>query len=459
MAAPLLLISSLHLAVGDLPVVTVLHGDVKAKPGDCQSWWCPQLLVTNANTTILSAQCKSPPPGKINPNTQLWIRSSDAGQTWTAPAKRPFFGTDVGQPVYSRRTSTVLWLGNAGQTAATEFLPTPKLDMTSPSCGPMDLCWASQLPRPSAKQLEACASRITRSTDDGVTFSVPQLVRVNNSLGPHYTGGDINHGIEIQRGPFAGRLALAHHLGGCRAMPSPNEQVEKDGRGRPRQTPGVDGAYTRVYVLYSDDHGLNWSAGQLLPVGWTESQLAEMSNGSLVSSTSCDSPVCIGNVTPAACAQLMTGRMDGAPWWPGSGPDHHYNKTNVMNRNRGFARSDDGGRTWRYAASSCWLDCKHGLPYRRAELFSRWFSDVWYLSARKGDRQPEIGILDTFVNEALTSSASTMYWAHPQNVNRTRSNYTLHSSSDGGASWTFVNRVYAGGAGYSDAIVVRCADD
>ena len=33
MAAGLLLISSLQLAVGDLPVVTVLHGDVKAKPG------------------------------------------------------------------------------------------------------------------------------------------------------------------------------------------------------------------------------------------------------------------------------------------------------------------------------------------------------------------------------------------------------------------------------------------
>ena len=124
---------------------------------------------------------------------------------------------------------------------------------------------------------------------------------------------------------------------------------------------------------------------------------------------------------------LMTSRMDGAPWWPGSGQDHHYNKTNILNRNRGFARSDDGGHTWQ---------------------------EVWYLSARPGDRQAEIGIHDTFVNEALTSSATRMYWAHPQNISRTRSNYTLHSSSNGGASWDFVNRVYGGGAGYSDAIVV-----
>lgn len=166
----LALAASLLLAA-DLPIVTVLHGDIKAKAGACQSWWCPQLVVTNANTTILSAQCKSPPPGKINPDTQLWIRSSDAGQSWTAPTKRPFFGTDVGQPVYSRRTSTVLWLGGAGQKAVEweqQGDEPEQQQLVSPSCGPLDLCWASQLPQPTAKQLAACSSLITRSTDTTV---------------------------------------------------------------------------------------------------------------------------------------------------------------------------------------------------------------------------------------------------------------------------------------------------
>jgi hypothetical protein len=76
------------------------------------------------------------------------------------------------------------------------------------------------------------------------------------------------------------------------------------------------------------------------------------------------------------------------------------------------------------------------------------------LSARPGDRQADIGIHDKFVDEALTSSASTMYWAHPQSTSRSRSSYTLHSSSNGGATWDFASRVYGGGAGYSDAIVV-----
>merc|ERR1711862_1053939 len=39
-----------------------------------------------------------------------------------------------------------------------------------------------------------------------------------------------------------------------------------------------------------------------------------------------------------------------------------------------------------------------------------------------------------------------------------RSNYTLHKSIDSGASWQFVNRIYGGGSGYSDAHVLPDGD-
>ena len=81
------------------------------------------------------------------------------------------------------------------------------------------------------------------------------------------------------------------------------------------------------------------------------------------------------------------------------------------------------------------------------------------------NRQPDLAAATC--DNALCSeptSTGTMYWAKPGNVTGARSNYTLHSSQDGGASWDFVDRVYAGGAGYSDATVVpdgqggfRCA--
>merc|ERR1712190_382787 len=46
-----------------------------------------------------------------------------------------------------------------------------------------------------------------------------------------------------------------------------------------------------------------------------------------------------------------------------------------------------------------------------------------------------------------------LYWGKPGSLTGDRSNYTLHHSWDGGASWEFVDRVYPGGAGYSDAVV------
>ena len=70
--------------------------------------------------------------------------------------------------------------------------------------------------------------------------------------------------------------------------------------------------YFRSVVLFSDDQGTSWTVGQLLPQGWTECQVAEMSNGSL----------------------LMTSRMYGPPYL--SSPPKR------TDRRRGFARSDDG---------------------------------------------------------------------------------------------------------------------
>ena len=73
----------------------------------------------------------------------------------------------------------------------------------------------------------------------------PRVMQVNNSIGPHYGGNGLNHGIQIQNGPHKGRLAFAERF----------------------DCPGVDESapYWRSYVLYSDDEGKTWTTGQLLP--------------------------------------------------------------------------------------------------------------------------------------------------------------------------------------------------
>jgi hypothetical protein len=98
--------------------------------------------------------------------------------------------------------------------------------------------WAHQLPPLTAAQLAKCETGLARSTDEAGTWSAPELLVVNNSLGPHYGGGGLNHGIQIRRGPHAGRLAMARRLNCKAVMGDHNEQQ-----------------YFHSFVLYSDDDG------------------------------------------------------------------------------------------------------------------------------------------------------------------------------------------------------------
>jgi hypothetical protein len=124
---------------------------------------------------------------------------------------------------------------------------------------------------------------------------------VNGSVGPHYIGGGINHGIELQRGKHAGRLVFARRF---------------DGALRLRGDPSDLTPYMRSFILFSDDNGATFTVGQLLPASWTECEVAELKNGSL----------------------LMTARIEGCVAAYGR-------NTTSCGHERGFARSDDGEHT------------------------------------------------------------------------------------------------------------------
>ena len=76
---------------------------------------------------------------------------------------------------------------------------------------------------------------------------------------------------------------------------------------------------------------------------------------------------------------------------------------------------------------------------------------MWYLERR----QPEImtGTCDQPICSDTELAPGKVFYAHPGNwtggTELARANYTLHESSDGGASWALVDRVYALGAGYA----------
>lgn len=214
-------------------------------------------------------------------------------------------------------------------------------------------------------------TNIMKSTDNGETWTAPQLINVTNTWHSSYTGRAQSRGFELEHSEkYRGRLVQAHNYNSI-----PNDYSWH--------------LLTRDYVLYSDDHGVTWVAGQLTPQGWGECSLAELRNGSLLLSS-----------------RLSDGYLEMEPM--------------LM---RGFARSDDGGQTW---------------------------AEWWYLE----DRQPTL--FTTTCHQGLTSDPDTgvVYWGHPGAANSTRTNYTVHSSSDGGATLDYFDRVWAGGAGYSELAII-----
>ena len=56
---------------------------------------------------------------------------------------------------------------------------------------------------------------------------------------------------------------------------------------------------------------------------------------------------------------------------------------------------------------------------------------------------------------AADPDTGMVYYGHPGAVNGSRTNFTVHVSADGGASWEFFERVTAHGSGYSDMHVLR----
>eukprot|EP00729_Bicosta_minor_P007398 gene7398-18685_t len=234
-----------------------------------------------------------------------------------------------------------------------------------------------------------CMQHIISSHDDGVTWSKPALAALAPNQLPNATFGKaLASGIALTAGPHAGRLVYSlRHDCGCNDLRT-------------------------SFAIYSDDHGTTWKGGEgmlLLPQfggGWTESQVAELSNGSVI----------------------MTSRnLFGAS--SGQGP-------------RLFARSDDGGETWA-ANWSAGVDLPD--PYCEASL----------LGAHGSRTNGSSGSINSGGSAA---AQPILYFANPSNV-KARGNFSVHRSTDGGRTWPASRVLYPGPAAYSDVSTTAGGND
>ena len=168
-------------------------------------------------------------------------RSTDGGKTWSKPI---VIWDDANNtcgnpaPVVDRETGTI-WLAltwNLGSDHEGQII--------------------------AGKSKEARHAYMCCSTDDGLTWSTPECISDSvrkPDWGWYATGPGC--GVQLTRGPYAGRLVIA------------SNHSEQGG-------PGVHPH--RSHVFWSDDHGKTWVLGGTHQPKTNESQIAELSDGSLL---------------------------------------------------------------------------------------------------------------------------------------------------------------------------------
>jgi sialidase-1 len=214
----------------------------------------PNLITTRNGSLVAIAQGKLFGRGDSGATNIMLRRSDNNGASWSAPS------VVLSDPLKKSAFDAVLAYEPQDDTLMVLFHDT--CANMSKVCGP-------------------CVSSLKRSSDLGVTWSA-----TTNLPNVSFTGGSgVSSGISLTSGLHKGRLLIPqrHDCNGWGSMNS-------------------------FYALISDDKGQTFTAGGLLPHGWSECQLAELKNGSVV----------------------ITSRNDAAK----------------MKGKRLFARSDDGAQTW-----------------------------------------------------------------------------------------------------------------
>lgn len=231
---------------------------------------------------------------------------------------------------------------------------------------------------PGKKRCGACVTYVSRTIDQGRSWTPPKPLRA-----PAMHGSGVGNGIVLRVGKYRGRLVAPRRADCC------------DCSGEPR-----------AYALLSDDAGLSWRAGAKLAWGWTESSVAELSNGSVV-----------------LTARALHGRA--ARDFPGM--------------RRLFAISHDGGETWARRWAFKAKDSVTSSSLRDPDCFAS------IASAPAGSGSSSAGDVPT---------PDELFLAIPTSSRR-RANMTVHRSLDGGVSWRAWTSVYPGASAYAALVALN----
>ena len=186
----------------------------------------PSLMVTSNGTVLAACQKRFGSISDFAPSSLVLRRSRDGGRTFEAEQTLFEHAGDCvfnGNLVEDRQSGTLF----------ATFIAFPQAERAT---------WFQDKWMPNGGGFS-----VVKSTDDGRTWSAPlDIMPAPNAEGWHGGGAfNNNHGIQLQRGPHAGRLVI-----GARVFKS-----------------GVYEKRDKGGLIYSDDHGATWRVGGVMLKG------------------------------------------------------------------------------------------------------------------------------------------------------------------------------------------------
>ncbi|MCX7046641.1 MAG: sialidase family protein, partial [Candidatus Sumerlaeota bacterium] len=352
----------------------------------------PSLLVTNSGVVLAASQKRFGGTDDFAPSSLVMRRSLDGGKTFEPEQtlfERSGYVTFNGNLVEDRQTSTIFAC----------FIAFPHAERAT---------WFQKTWIPNGGGFS-----MVKSTDDGRTWSAPIEVMPQPNAEGWRGGGAFNnnHGVQLQRGPHAGRLMIC-------------ARVFKSGVFEGRAKGGL---------IYSDDHGQTWRVGGVVlkESGADNGEVAvcETANGEVYVNSRNQSGKTATRAAPAS---------------PGVKP-----QADIIPHRRIYSRSRDGGET--FYEEGCHPElfdapCNAGLTFCPLADNSRPFGNA--ASPLNDDSR---SLQDKAKNKA--GGGVLLFTAPAGPKAGDRSHLTGYLSRDGGRTWTRGAIISEKSGAYSDTAV------